>query len=290
MNLVLTKNSDNVRVFDAPSGGNEITFNGSDNVFPASTQETDLYVEGAMYSSSMGDVTLTLTADGESGGSGGADTVNFTVVWADAPDVAFSGTVSADNDKIDTYVEWTEANTDALGMQKFNPDEGETDPTWGYGYQSRAYVFPPDFNYPGSNLEIGRYWVASFYAGTSGSVPTESYDEDDTSSPEFQDSTPTDSNPQGWIYDLDAPRMQRYEAGVLEIQRMRANFETYAQLTVPESPDPVRASYITPFFVRMSIRQLDAPTGTNWSPVNDVSNDNVAGYGTTPLTWDLKQP
>ena len=101
------------------------------------------------------------------------------------------------------------------------------------------------------------------------------------------------SNPQGWIYDLDAPRMYRYGAGVLEIQRVRANFETYVQVGVPESAaesaDPVRASAITPFYVRMSIQQQDSPSGTNWTRIDDIDGDNYADYDAqTPLTYDLQ--
>ena len=96
------------------------------------------------------------------------------------------------------------------------------------------------------------------------------------------------TNSSGWIYDLDAPRLSRYGDSVGEIQRMRANPKTFVQVTVPESSDPVRASGVTPFYVRISIQQQDVLSGTNWTLVNDVSNDNGAGYETKPVTWNLQ--
>lgn len=76
--VVLTKNSTNVKVFDAPTGGTEITFNGTDNKFANSTllsNKRTLYVEGETVSSAPCDVTLTLTASQ----GGCSDEIAFTV-------------------------------------------------------------------------------------------------------------------------------------------------------------------------------------------------------------------
>jgi hypothetical protein len=104
----------------------------------------------------------------------------------------------------------------------------------------------------------------------------------------FQDTNPTDSNPQGWIYDWDHPRLARDIANAGEIKRARVNFTAFAQITVPESPTGVRASCVTEYYVRMSIEQLDCPSGDNWNLVDDVPDDNEGWYGTTPLTWNLQ--
>ena len=49
-----------------------------------------------------------------------------------------------------------------------------------------------------------------------------------------------------------------------------------------------RASPITSnYCVRMSMQQIGSPQGSDWVTCNDVCEDNYAGFGTTPYTWDL---
>jgi hypothetical protein len=66
-----------VKVFDAATGGTEITFNGTDNQFAKAALPKDLFVQGDVTSTGIKDVTLTLTMDSPPGLS---DSVVFTVI------------------------------------------------------------------------------------------------------------------------------------------------------------------------------------------------------------------
>ncbi|MDZ7618549.1 MAG: hypothetical protein U1E05_16215, partial [Patescibacteria group bacterium] len=59
--VTLFKFTSKVKVYDAPSAGVEVTFNGTDNKFAVATLPKTLYVQGVEGSSTIGDVTLTLT-------------------------------------------------------------------------------------------------------------------------------------------------------------------------------------------------------------------------------------
>ncbi len=65
----LSRSSDTVRFFDAVAGGNEILFDGTDNVFTDAqlVGGHQIYAEGARASAAVGDVSLTLTVGGQPG-------------------------------------------------------------------------------------------------------------------------------------------------------------------------------------------------------------------------------
>lgn len=281
--LVLTK-SGGVRVFDAATQGSEITFNGSDNVFESSTLPRSLFVEGSGESASMRDVTLTLASQSSAADS---DSVKFTVLWVEPIDVAFFGTVSIDNDKREAYRAMTESDTYDLGLQKFvNPD------LWGWGTEARGTVHPSQFEYPLIDVRLDRDWEVRMFEGNgnpmgdpkdfSPSIPPGN----DTSPAANRDDDPTDSDPFGAIYDWDSPGLFRDQAPANEVRRYRANFKAFATAPLPE--DFVRASLIRTYFVRISMKQINVPSGANWVLVDDVAGDNQAGYGTTALTWNLQ--
>jgi len=94
----LEKNSGKIRVFDAETGGTEITFNGVDNIFLSEDLPKELYVQGESPSSTSHDITLTLTSDpGDF-----VDTVTFTVVSADLDvDSDHDGDIDDDDDPVE---------------------------------------------------------------------------------------------------------------------------------------------------------------------------------------------
>jgi hypothetical protein len=108
----------------------------------------------------------------------------------------------------------------------------------------------------------------------------------DTSSASWRDDNPLDSDPLGSIYDLDAPGLTMVTTPQNWIRRMRFNFKEFASITIDGTA--IRASNIFEGFVRFSIKQTAAPTGSTWVLSNDVAGDNNAGPGTTKVTWDLK--
>lgn len=107
-----------------------------------------------------------------------------------------------------------------------------------------------------------------------------------TSSAENRDDNPTDSDSPGTIYDLDAPGVYRVDAPAGEIRRGSWNFKDFAQAEIDGRT--VRVSEVEEFWVRISIEQVDAPSGTNWVLATDVQGDNHAGPGTSPITWNLQ--
>jgi hypothetical protein len=278
-NLVLTKTSSGgaVRVFDASTGGAEITFNGVDNVFPSESLPKTLYVEGSGESTTMRDVTFTLAAQQ---GAGVPDSVSFTVLWVNPIGVASSGSVSADNEARDAYMEATANHSDSLGFQEY------VNNVWGWGTEAWGQVHPPSFQGGLSSVLLDRDGEWKVFDGAGDVVSSRDYDSD-RSLADNRDDTPDNSSPPGKIYDLDWPGIQvGGPAPQNTILRYRGNFEAYAMIFL--NPDDVRASYYFDYYVRFSMKQMDATNGNNWVLVNDVSGDNAVAYGHTNLTWNLE--
>ena len=94
--VALTKSGggNKIRVFTDPSGGTEITFNGTDNKFPNSALPKSLYVQGEIPSAALRDVSLRLTS--EPGGC--ADEITLTVIKVDLDvDANYDGVISVDD-------------------------------------------------------------------------------------------------------------------------------------------------------------------------------------------------
>ncbi len=91
-NVILTRNNTKVKVYDALSGGTEITFNDTDNKFANSALPKDLWVQGETVSGYMRDVTLTLAVEDLSSCN---DTVKVTVIDVD---LDISGVDEADEE------------------------------------------------------------------------------------------------------------------------------------------------------------------------------------------------
>ena len=288
-NVLFTKVSGGVKVFDAAAGGTEVTFNGTDNKYANANLPKTLYVQGNGASGSMRDTVLKaepIIVNAKE--KGAADTVSFTVLWVDVS-VSFTGSVSGDNDKADTYKNLTTAKHYALGLQTY--DHG-TVKSWGWGFQAQGIVYPSEFNYPGSNLKLDRDRQQYWYKGSDplgeavdfsalASIPPGN----DPSHATWRDDNPLDSDPYGQIFDTDAPNIYLVTSPKDEIQRMRFNFKEFADITIDETV--VRASNIFEGFVRFSIKQTTAPTGSTWVTTNDVAGDNDAGTGKTKVTWNL---
>ncbi len=284
-NVVLTQ-SGGVRVFSAATAGTEITFNGTDNVFAANTLPRSLYVEGVTESGEMRDVELKLEAQGL--GQVASDTVKFTVLWVSQVDVSFEGELAQDNSAREAYRQVTVADTYDMGLQQFqNPD------LRGWGLELRGLVSPPVFEYPLCGLQLDRDWQMRMWdAGGNPVGDPQEFSEsippgNDTSPLEHRDDIPTDSDPYGAIYDWDTPGVTTGIAPAATVRRYRANFKAFASVVV-DGQVFVRASPITSYYVRMSIKQIDAPQGDNWVLLNDVPNDNTPGMGPTNLTWNLQ--
>jgi hypothetical protein len=283
-NVTLTRNNTKVKLFTAATGGTEITFNSTDNKFANSTLPKSFYVEGATFSGAMRDVTLTVTSD-----DAATDSATFTVLWVDQPTVSFSGALATDDAAKQTYINWTTASVDALGLQTYNSSFGER---MGWGSEAAGVVHPATFNYPSNDLKLERDnafhdWIGN---GTS-TIDQRNFSNtippaNDTGPAQAMDTNP---NPNGNIYDWDAAGLiNTANAVVNQIRRTRNNFKAFASITVGGTA--VRCSPIRLYYIRFSMKQTTSPSGHNWvilSPV-DVTDDNEAAYGTTRLTWDLQ--
>jgi hypothetical protein len=273
-----------VRVFTAATCGTEITFNGSDNIFPANSVPSRLYVEGSCASYAMRDITFALQPLGLNGG----DAAAFTVVSVNTIEWACGADVSIDNDKRDLYRGCTEADWyQTGGPQKFFAFWGDG-PSWGIGYEMCGIVSPGDFDYPGVKFKFYREWKWAFFDGNGSHYAGGADWTDDTSPDRLQDDIPSLG---GAIFDLDAPRLYRVPAFFGVKQRLRANFVEFAAITLPGSNTPIVCSPQMSFHACLSIEQFGNPAGTDWRPLYDVEGDNVADSGFLPyLTWDLKKP
>jgi len=76
--VIISRTSANLRVFTAQNGGNEITFNGVDNVFPQAADRTLWIQGGAAVSVAQADQTISL---GVVNGPKTSDKVGVTVMW-----------------------------------------------------------------------------------------------------------------------------------------------------------------------------------------------------------------
>jgi hypothetical protein len=125
--VLLTKNSTKVRVFDAVSNGTEIVFDGIHNKFANTVLEKALYVQGETYSSTPRDVTLTLTSNPGSL----VDEITFTVLKvefhkADTEDVSGNryGYDTMDTQPGDDHVSVKKNDSTYVKVKIFGADDG----------------------------------------------------------------------------------------------------------------------------------------------------------------------
>jgi hypothetical protein len=279
--LLVNCASDKIKIFDAAAGGTQVLLDGTHNKFANAGLPKHLWVEGAKASDGMADVEVTLDVDS---GPAKADSFKVTVLWVDQPDLAFTGTVSADNAKREKYKLLFKSFT--LGLQT---TDDPTNKRMGWGSEASAKVHPPKFNYPGNDLRLERDYYFRDYNG-SASMATGNYS---ASLPPGNDSSPDtyrddDPDPNGIIYDVDAAGLNIPDAPAGTIHRTRNNFKSFASITVEGKK--VRCSPVREYRIRFSQKQTKAPHGTEWKKLDppDVADDNQAAHGTTKVTWDLK--
>jgi hypothetical protein len=281
-NLLLQYAGDKIKIYDAANGGQEITIDGTANLFGTGTLPKDLWVEGVNQSDAMRDVELSAIVQGP----GQKDTAKLTVLWVEQPTVALAGTMSATNAKRAGYGGWTKDGSFNLGLQQFNANFGAR---MGWGSEASAKVHPSGFNFPGNNLKLERDFYYRDYDGNvladQGNHSAHLPPGNDTGPASARDDTPA---PNDTIYDWDAAGLPIPVAPQNTIKRTRNNFQAFASITVEGTS--VRCSPVRDYLIRFSQQQTAAPSGANWQIINppDVAGDNQARHGTTNVTWDLK--
>lgn len=304
--VTLTSNATQiVKVYDAATGGNEIEFNGTSNVFPRGSLPKTLYVEGVTYSGSMRDVEFTA----QTGGS--AEKANFTVLWCEAPTIKFDGLVSSDNSALP---EWRRLE-DPMGRLGVIVKEN-AGVVW--AYEARSQVRPGNLDArlfgassPARELLLDRDSKSRGYRFTSlddnivrntpefsATIPPGR----DTTTPPLRDDN---ENAQGRLYDLDPPQITTVSKDEPQgtIYRARFLFKEFAATKV--NGQWVRCSPVTRFYIRYSIKQTlvlpDPPppvAAQRWELLSSSDPGFVAGDNQTGLvssdaefpsvTWNLQ--
>ncbi len=286
--VALSENNAEVSIFTAPTGGSQITFNGTDNVFQPSQLPLNLYVQGVQYSTTMRDVELDATTVGSQPAT---SAVKFTVLWVSQPTISFAGTVSTADTSSEVYKDSAVAGTLELGLQHYNANVG-----WrlGWGYEVQATVYPSDFDYPGVDLTLARDNAFHDWLGDGKETipPLRGFSvlpaANDTSGPLWESIVSSNNNE--LIFDLDSPGLRdTVVAKKGTVERTRNNFKEFA--TINLNGTIVRVSPVRDFFVRFSMKQMKGHKGSDWVVIKppDVKGDDKAGYGSTELTWNLKR-
>jgi hypothetical protein len=182
-------------------------------------------------------------------------------------------TVSADDSALSNYR--TATGTTSLGPIL----ENGLAKGCGIGFETAGTLSPS--TYVGTVIIHRTIVSQGLYINTAAQTPAPNFT-DDTSNPGLQDENPTDSVPNGKVYDLDAPTQIPPTIGP-DVYRYRTNFYTYA--AIPDgTPAGIAISPQYLFYVRLSCTY----NGAARSFATDVAGDNQSATGSTNLTWDLR--
>lgn len=188
-------------------------------------------------------------------------------------------TVSSDNSARATYISFV--GSDSLGTFFATGQGGNA---WGTHVEIVGTVTPS--NYLGTvKLErdiIEKRIYDNQTLFTDGIVTNQA----DNSQDDLRDDNPQSGTSRGIVYDLDGPNIASTAKTPLNaIRRRRTNFRQWATIDGVRQGDPrIRASADFGWFQRLSIIK----TSNGDQLQSDVAGDNIAGTGTTPLTWNLK--
>ena len=265
--VLLSRGNTKVKVFDAETGGTEITFNGTDNKFASTALPKDLWVQGDTASAATRDVPLDLSVDGLADCK---DSVNFTVLWVDV-DKRTTGNVSDDNAGKAEYIDRTGA--DGFGFRIYNL-------AGALGVEFVGTVHPSDFD---QNVVFRRKFIAS-KEYSNGTLRSSDLDERmDTSDAEIRDDDPQSGDSEGTVYDLDAPGVLILAENPGDTDSRRVNFKQWTTYTVGE--DNVRCSQERPWYLRINVKMKPDYT---FELFDDVEGDNKIDFGTTSLEYNLE--
>jgi len=239
---------------------------------PAGSNGVSVALTGTRVSSTANNLTLNAAIPGVA-----SSQATFTVVGVTIS-LNTQGQPAADDGARSTFL----AGSKGLGpgiMQLPTP----TSPQYcGVGVELVGVVSPS--NYTGL-VTLRRRWPSNGATGGAFKNQTQyatfTAGADDTSFPNGLDNDPQSGGSGGKVYDIDAPGVGLPTA---DIYRYRSNFVEYAVLG--DRTTTAKASADFSYFVRASCTQ-DAQGNLMLS--NDVANDNQAGSGTSPTTWNLQQ-
>jgi hypothetical protein len=245
-------------------------FNSNNSTTLTITQTTTVEIKGITESSTRNNIRI--EAKDDQGKK--LDDEDFSVLWVTLS-LRTSGSISSDNAARTAIGQVQGSSSPSLGTVYHSGATSTKGNFWGNAVEIVGTVAPSNFE---DKIMLDRARVATnvFYnnvleTGNSGGANP------DTSNAVLRDDDP---RPDGRIYDYDAPGIPTLppSAAVGTTRRQRINFNQFAMY------NGKKASADMPWFSRMSIVRT---TGRD-AIINDVPNDNVAGTGTTPLTWNLQ--
>jgi hypothetical protein len=251
-------------------------FTSTNNSTRQITMTTDVEVKGITESSTFQSMRLEAKYTNSQNQVVSLGTMDFTVIKATLSlRYASSDSVSTDNIAKSNYE--SVVGTDNLGGPRLT-----LHPLWVHGIEIKAEILPSNFN---EILTLQRVFngrlhhnqtLLKNYLGCS-----------DTSTNPFLDNDPQSNGSFGKVYDLDAPGINlqdTFSSGY--ILRTRTNFTQWLSVFQLHglNPQEVRVSANIYWYQRLSVIRN---TGPGTSIINDVSNDNILGTGTTNLTWNL---
>lgn len=238
------------------------------------TQTTNFTIKGVTESSKKDNIGLTATIN-----SATKAKIKFSVLWV-VLSLRYGNnlTISEDNAGKTTFVGLLgDAN---LGLRRGTPHPAA--PSWVTAVEIVGNVLPSDFT---GNITLTRR-TDSLRVYSEKVVVRKGGGHGDTSDPTLRDDDPQSGMSNGKVYDLDAPGIGTAPtAPVGRINRDRTNFTQWAMF------GNMKVSADLQWYTRTSIQKTAGgdeivPTPGLWI-INGYGNDNEAGIGVTPLTWDL---
>ena len=254
------------------SGTGNAQFTSNNSTSMTITQTTTIEIKGLTESSTRDNVRIEAKdAQGKK-----LDDEDFSVLWVTLA-IRTSGSVSSEN-AARAAIGQVQGNTSpSLGTVYHSGATSARGNFWGNAVEFVGTVAPSNFQ---ERVMLDRARVATnVYYGPNNVLETGNSGgaQGDTSPAVLRDDDP---RPNGKVYDYDAPGIPTLppSAVVGTTRRQRINLNEFAMY------NGKKASADLPWFSRMSIVRT---TGRD-AIINDVPGDNVAGSGTTPLTWNLQ--
>ena len=236
------------------------------------TQTTNVDIKGITESSSRDNVRI--EAKDDQGKK--LDDEDFSVLWVTIT-IRTSGSISSDNNAKSVIGQVQGNSSPTLGPTRHTGSIAVVGQFWGNAVELVGTVAPKNFQ---EKIMLDRQRLAAnYFFGANNSLETTNSGgaKVDTSNVILRDDDP---KPNGKIYDYDAPGLGNLPPSVAvgTTRRQRINFHQFAMWNGKKCSDDF------PWFARISIVKT---AGTD-ALATDVPGDNVAGQGSTPLTWNLQ--
>jgi hypothetical protein len=244
------------------------------------TQTTTLTIKGVTESSQKDNVSLTATINNNVVAKA---RIRFSVLWV-VLSFRYGNNLTISEDNSAKVASVSLHGTASLGLQRVTFPLTPPVSNWGNYVEIVGNVSPHDFT---GNIVLNRRVDGCRDYSDKVIISRRDCDQHpDPSNQQFRDDDPQSGGSNGKVYDLDGPGIgftRPNETPVGRIARNRTNFREWAMF------GNVRVSDDLQWFSRISIQKTAGGDVTINDPAILPLNgpDNIAGVGTTPLTWNL---